>query len=395
MSFWRKISLLLLTALLLCAPAGCWSRREINEVAFVMALGLDFVPGGPYRVTVQVARAEAFSKEAGGSPREKGFEVYTAMGTTPAEAVRNLSRQLPRRLLLSHCRIILIDERLAVAGVEPVLDFFQRNHEFRETAWILVTRGEAHDLLKKEVNMQNIPAETISRLMKYSEETSRGHAVTIKDFLQNLITPGVDPVAASVEVLPGPAQGGKPKARLDGVAVFKGDRLVGWLDDKETRGFLWAVGEAGSGVIVVDAPGDRGKVAFEFLRARRKITPEIRDGRLMIRLEIDTEGILADLDNTRMASGRGITARELAGVIEGIEDNVEAAIKDEVRAALLKAQQEYLADIFGFGRAIRRRFPREWRTVAARWDEIYPFVEVQVEVDARLRESGFTRILRW
>lgn len=391
---WRKIILLLLTALLLCMPAGCWNRQEINELAFVMAVGLDRASGGePYRVTIQVAKPKAFTKEKGGSPQEKNFEVYTATGATPSEAVRNLSRQVPRRLLLSHCRMILISERLAAAGVEPVLDFFERSHEFRETVWVLVDRGEAHDLLKAEIDMENIPAETISHLIKNSGETSRGYNVIMKDFLKSINTPGADPVAASVEFLPGTVPGGKPKARLAGVAVFRRDRLAGWLDGQEARGFLWVVGKAKTGIIVLDAPGGQGKIAFQFLRARRKLTPEIRDDRFVIKLEVDTEGILADINVMEIASGHSMTEREQEALVKEVERRVEAAIKDEVQAALRKAQQEYQTDIFGFGQVIRRRFPQEWQMVAEQWYEIYPFVEVQIEVNAKLSASGLTRYL--
>lgn len=389
MSPWRKTILLFVIVLILYAPAGCWSRREINELTFVKAVGLDRKSsGGTYRVTIQVARVEAFTKEMGGKSQEKNFEVYTATGSTPAEAIGNLSQQLPRRLLLSDCRLIVISEKLATAGMKLVLDFFARNQEFRGTAWLLITRGEARDLLKEEVDMEKIPPQTIANVIKYGDETSRGYRVNLNDFLKSIYSPGVDPVAASVDVLPRAVPDGKPKVSLGGIAVFRGDRLVGWLDERETRGSLWVVGKARKGMIVVNAPGGQGKVTFEFLRAWRKLTPEIRDGSFVIKLKVDTEGVLAAFDGKGMAYGRVITEKELEAATGEVERGVEAAIRDEVRAALRKAQQEYRADIFGFGQAIHRRFPQKWQTAAKRWNEIYPTVKVQIEVDARLRASG-------
>lgn len=44
---------------------GCWSRKELNELALVMALGIDLVPEG-YAVTVQVMNPGETGNQVGG-----------------------------------------------------------------------------------------------------------------------------------------------------------------------------------------------------------------------------------------------------------------------------------------------------------------------------------------
>ncbi|MBS4031785.1 MAG: Ger(x)C family spore germination protein [Clostridiales bacterium] len=391
MSQKKKIIIMFLAALLLYLHAGCWSRREINELAFVMALGIDSLDGGKlYKVSVQTANTKTFAKEGSGSTEEKSFAVYTATGATPAEAVRNLSQQLPRRLLLSHCRLVLISENLAKSGVEPVLDFLQRNREVRETVWVLVAKGQADVLLEQEFDMEDIPADTLSRLIKLGEETSRGYAATKRDFLYKLTTARIDPVAASVEVLPDVAREGKPGVQLGGLAVFRADKLAGWLDAKETRGFLWVTGEAAAGSIVLDSPLVPGKVTFEFLRVQSRVTPQVRDGRVVILLDVETQGDLGDLAEPWVSRGQDNSGGGMEELIKEVERGVQETIEDEILAALHRVQREYKADIFGFGDAIHRRLPNEWRKIEERWDEIYPSLEIHIKVSANLRSSGQT-----
>lgn len=361
---------------------GCWSRREINELAFVTAIAVDQeAERGEYRITVQVAKPKMFAKEAqAGAGMEKKFELYTATGATPADAVRNLSQQVPRRLLFAHNRLVIFGEGVARSGVLPSLDYFEREGQLRFLAWVLVARGKAQELLKPEVDLENLPAESITRLIKYREEVSKAYASNMRNLLNALNAEGKSPVASRVDILPGVGKNVKPKARLTGAAAFKQDKLVGWLSEKETRGLLWITGQFKTGVITVDLPELGGKASFKAERSKSKITPELRDGRWFMTIEIKTEGDLGDQTCVKNVVE--------PGRIETMETRVAAVIKQDVLAALRKAQQEYKTDIFGFGQIISRRYPRDWRMIKGNWETIYPMVTVDVKVKTQIRRTG-------
>lgn len=88
--------------------------------------------------------------------------------------------------------------------------------------------------------------------------------VTLNDFLVRLTSKSSHPFATAIEVFSeekqeeqGGDKEGKMVLRLraGGTAVFKKDKLVGWLDNAETRGLLWVLGKVQSGILVVPAPG--------------------------------------------------------------------------------------------------------------------------------------------
>ncbi|MFZ5944672.1 MAG: Ger(x)C family spore germination C-terminal domain-containing protein [Bacillota bacterium] len=131
------------------------------------------------------------------------------------------------------------------------------------------------------------------------------------------------PVASLVEVS---GEGQEKTARLEGTAVFKQDKLVGFLNKEETRGLLWVLGQIKSGIIAVESPGGNGKVSLEIIRASSKITPEIKDNELSITVEIKEEGNLGDQmgtgDLTKAAAWNSLEKRQVA------------AIRNEIMAAL-------------------------------------------------------------
>jgi spore germination protein KC len=74
-------------------------------------------------------------------------------------------------------------------------------------------------------------------------------------------------------------------------------------------------------------------------------------------------------------------------MIAALEKEKAEVIKGEVMAALKKAQ-ELNADVFGFGEAIHQKYPKQWKDLESRWDEVFSDIEVEVVVDTKLDLTG-------
>lgn len=404
----RKKIILFFLLMVMLSPmltTGCWNRREINELAFVLASGVDRDPAtGKFIVTVQIAQpSELASAKEGKGGGTKPFEVYSATGQTVFDAVRNLAKQVPRRLMWSHSGMVIIGEQTARAGVLPLIDFFERDHDLRRTNWVIVSQGEAKKALEAAIDLETLPARSLSGLLKYRAGVSTSTAVPLNDFLKALGSKSAGPVASWLEIIPAGTveekmlaehpQGGKaekkgeeslkPKGRLVGTAVFKGDKLAGLLNEPETRGFNWIKGKVVSGIIVVDCPRKKdGKVGIEIIEASSKIKPGIEDNEPVMDVAIEMEGNLGDqtcTDDLSKPETVKLLEKELAGVITG-----------EARAVLSKTRQDYRSDILGFGEAVHKKFPRKWQEIKKHWDEIYPDLRVNVQAKAHIRRTGIT-----
>lgn len=109
----RRTVLLIVVLVLLITPlTGCWSRKELGDLAVAIGLGIDKTDKG-YRVTVQiVAPSLAAASSGGGTGGPPALAVATE-SVTIMEAVRKLTTMLPRKIYLSHLSILLLDEATA------------------------------------------------------------------------------------------------------------------------------------------------------------------------------------------------------------------------------------------------------------------------------------------
>lgn len=363
--------------------AGCWNRREIDTLGFVAAFGVDQREDGQVEVTVQVAKPKVTAGE-GGAGKEKPYETYSASGKTLFDAIRNLTKKSPRKMWFGHAQMVVIGEEMARRGVLPVMDFVARDHELRRTMWVLVARGTAKDILEADVDMETIPAKSIMRMITIRGATSMAQAARVNEFLKVLSSKHTSATVSVITVSrTEPKEGDKPtlEFHLEGSAVFKEGRLIGFLDATETRGMLWVTGKVRSGIITVPCPDDENeRVALEIIRARGEIEPRVDNGKVSFIIKIKEEGNLGE-----QTSPVDVT---IPAHMKELERRKVAVIEAEIGAALRKAQ-ELKADIFEFGEALHRRYPAVWRGLKEKWEgEGFPGISVALNIKAKLRKTG-------
>jgi len=385
----NKITALLFLVLLTGFLGGCWNRKEITEIAIVLGTGVDWTADGRIRLTVQIARPTAFvgGSEAGAGGREAPASwVVSAEGKTIEEAERYLAMKAPRDLYWGHSVILVFGEEMAKKGTDIARNFFQRDRQPRETMWMMVAKGEAKDFLETYSAL----AKTSAQAAGFLTRMKTCYAVQLREYAEMLASKGVQPVVTAVEVkeagvTPGLGQETKSPAykqvELDGVGVFKDDKLIGWLDAYETRGLLWLKGEVMKGVVTVPSPGERDKqVSIVIRRGKTQVVPVYDGEHLRFDVKVKVEG-----DMVEQQSRENLAKPEK---IRALENEVAADIKRRAAIVLEKAQWEYGADIFGFGDAFHRKYKKKWRELKDRWDEEFARAEVDIAVEAHIREIG-------
>jgi len=360
---------------------GCWNRRELNSLAILSGLAIDKAEDpSKIQITAQILKPGEIKAPSGGGGGggAKAYLNLTSTGDTFFEAIRGFTHEINRKVYLPHNQIIIFSQEAAKEGVRKHLDFIIRDHEPRLMVWILVSKGKAGEVLETKAELEKVPAIRISQLIEAQGATSETTVVKLHEFLPRLMSKTTAPVASLVEVS---GEGQEKTARLEGTAVFKQDKLAGFLNKEETRGLLWVLGQVKSGIIAVESPGGNGKASLEIIRASSKITPEIKDNELYITVEINEEGNLGDQMGTEDLT--------TPAAWTSLEKRQAAAIRKEIMAAIKKAQ-ELNTDIFGFGDAVHRKYPKVWKDIEKQWDEFFPDLEVKLIINAKLRRTGIT-----
>lgn len=386
----RKLFMLGILILVLAVNTGCWSRRELNELAIEVAMGFDKA-GDQYRITSQVVDPGEVAAKEGGTGRTPVI-TYQATADTPFEARRKMTTMSPRKIYSAHIRMVVIGEELARDGIENFLDFLSRNYEHRADFFIVVAKGtSAENVLKILTPLEQIPANELFDSLKTSERAwAPTSGVTIHDLISDLVSKGKHPVLTGLKVK-GSQEIGESKENVEkmdtptqlqytGLGVFKEDKLIGWLNETESKGYNYIMDNVKSTVGHISCPKG-GKAVLEVIRSKANMKGKVKKGKPEVDVEIRLEANVGeveckDLDLTKTKTINEMEARSA----EKIKEFAEKTIK--------KAQKKYKADIFGFGEAIHRADPKFWKQVEKNWDQEFPNLPVNVKVDFKIRRTG-------
>ena len=399
--------------------AGCWDRREINQLAMVSVGAVDIVPSdeGPmataaetklgtakprFRVTAEFYRPRGAATAAGEGSDDTGgrrVSVGVATGWTIAGAVEELDVKMPRHPYWAHQTASIIGEDLARHGTLELLDLWDRDPEIRRSTLVLLSRGPAGEIVTRAQSvLEKSLAEEILGISRVAPRSGYGAVPTVHSVLLDItgdtactvipfITLGPVPEPAE----PGPVpQGQEPKvwtpavmptARLTGAGVLYRDKLVGELSPRETRGVTWMRNKVPGAVVEVECPGSRSPVALEVTRSSAQVGVRVKKGALEGTVKVQLEGNVAEQGGDTDLS----TERALAS----LESRLAEAVRNEISEDLAKTKS-YGTDLAGFGPALHRANPALWRSMKARWPDEYRRLPVTIEVKARLRRTGLT-----
>ena len=374
-----KIATLLVLILQLLFATGCWDLLELNKRAIVVGLGFDSSPNeDKILISVQIIDPSNIKtpQTAGGGDGQP-YWIATNESTTVFEGMRAMTHVSSRKLFFPHNQIIIFGEDLAKKGIKDYLDLLMRDYEFRETNWIIVSEGKAQDILDTKTRVNNISAFFIRDLITGRKFSSQAMAINIKDLARKITSKSTAPIASYIYL---ENTGQEKRLNLSRTAVFDNNmNMVGTLNNYESRGLLWVLGEVKSGIIVVESPNGKGNYSLEILKAKSKIIPEFKDGKPTITVRVKESSNLGETSCLE-----DLTKPEAWELMDSLQNE---AIHQEISIALDKAQ-ELKADIFGFGEAFHKKYPRLWNEMEPNWQEIFSSLEVNIIVESKVRNPG-------
>lgn len=384
----KLVCLLLLLSLL----SGCWSRREITEVAFGGLMAIDWVDDA-YLVTLNILlppQPGGGSGAAAGGQRGGGGDgsVWTIQTQAASidEAIGRLDRISPRRVFLSHVRAVVFGEAMARRGIRPPLDALSRSVEIRPTLWVGVTPGLGGELLLARPTLELYPANgPLGYHDLIPRRGSLGPAQRLVQVVALLLEEGIDLSLPALHLtaadsnprpaLPQP----DPEVLIGGAALFKDDRLTGWLQPEEARGLLWANNTAQLGTVQTPCPEGEGWVVHRLRDSSARLRAELRGDALAVEIRI---AITTDINEVLCPHGPTSAAE-----LRRFEQALAAEVAREVQSALAK-MQEHGSDALGIGQALFRANPRAYRELAERWSEVFTELEVDLQIAASVRRVG-------
>lgn len=407
MSLRLAVAIALTAATLLCA--GCFGSHETDDVAYILVIGIDQTPDSNLRVTYQIATPHGAGGDASGASEKAGggqsWITNTIEARSPAETRMLLNSTMSRYPNVSHTTAFIFGEETARAGIGALLHYLVRTRDFRETLFLVVVRGTAEEYITR--NKPKLEANIGKYYETFINNNESGYFLRtdLHEFYTRLKITGSSPFTLYTGLnpktgennpagpktpeqvgepyLPGgiPRTGSENPPEFLGMAVFRGDRMVGTLDSDETRAVAILLGQFSRGFVGLTDPLQPQEYVTVNLRNGEtpKITAELNDGTAVFTAEVLIEGEL-----TGAASGINY---EMSPAKELLEAQVSQMLEGQM-ARMIRHTQEMGTDPVGFGFYLRAKFRTIDEAGKANMTDIYQRSEVRVKVITKIRRSG-------
>jgi spore germination protein KC len=406
----KKFFLLILSIFITITVSGCWDYTEYENMAQVISSGVDYnKETNEMTVTMQYIPSSRTSKgsgtESSGSVSMKNGIVNSVTDKTFYGAITKLQQVIMKKLFYGYQKVFVIGEDAAKYKMLDLIEFFDRTPSVRTTVDIVITSGKAEKVLSIDDPSGIVSiGDQLYEQINATGPTGTAYPVTMQDFSAMLAIGGLEATAprviSTVEKSQGPiAEGGtsgntrfddkmKGDLMISGTAAFKEDKLVGWLNDKESMGFGWITGKKMLAYKVSETSEDGNSediLYFRINKSKSKIKVDLINNMPVIHVNIKTT---ADLRKYYSKKGSEFfTPKEM----ERVEKKLSDSIQSDVEAALGKGQKQLESDIFGFGFEFFRKYPSLWKTKYEKeWPDIFPDIPVYVNVDSKIINTGTT-----
>ncbi|OCT13471.1 spore gernimation protein GerC [Paenibacillus pectinilyticus] len=384
-----KITIIVLVLLML---TGCWSRRELNELLIVLGVSVDW-EDGEYLVSFQVVNPGEISAQKRGGERPPST-LYQGRGKTMFEAARYLTAEAPRKVYMGHLQLFVIGESLARRGIKDFVDSSFRDNEMRMDFNIVVARGtKAENILKLYTPMEKLPSYSMQQSLQTSQKSwAPTVAITMDEVLNKLSGDGFELALTGIQMI-GDIEVGRRKEnveyfqppsryRYNGIAAFKEDKLIGWLNEDESKGYTDITDHLDSTSIEL-ACAKQEYIGIEVTSSDTKLKTKVINGIPEVTVSIRTESNIVDnpCKDVDLTDPKTITRLE-EGAREIMQSHTEATI---ARA------KKFKSDIVGFGSQLGKDHPAYWNSVKENWnDDMFLQTKVIYDIHLFIRQTGTT-----
>lgn len=397
-----------------CLLTGCWDRKELEQMSYATAIGLDIPEGVDLKekqavdVTFQFSNPKLNIKGATGQ-EDKGERNIITLTAPDFITAKNMANSfVTRQISFSHAKTIVVSEELAKSDM-----FFRfigsalKEREVRRETSIIVSEGKASEFIRKNkpemlirphkyyqfiidrsIETGLVPEATINRLFAITDgdadlflaisgsvsEKREGSSFKEEDQY----------IAGSV-----PKEGGNP-VQLIGSAVFKEGKMIGKLTGEETRVSLLLDNTSRIEDMFVSYTDPVEKNYKIAIRVKKKTATDIniklRKGPPKINVKVPLEIELLSVPS--MVDYGGDMKKQMIlkkWIAKEIEKNMIALVE--------KTQKVFKSEPFYWSLAVRPLFSTTKEYEEWDWtNKNYPYADINIDVQVDI--IGFGKQLK-
>lgn len=395
---------LLFICVLVTSLAGCWDQKELDQKAYVIAIGLDEAEQeGKVKVTYLIANPEVGSQQSGGGTNEPTQEIVSLIADDFISSRNTANAIVAREISYDLLQVMIVSEGLAEnPNFIRWIYSAAKDREIKRSAKLIVSKEKAEKfILTNKPQIETRPHKFYELMIERGQETgmipdtdlNSYYSITESDadlFLAIYATTEKDESQMKVsedDLMAGEvrAEGTTKNAQFIGSAVFKEGIMIGKITGEETRissllDNTWDTEDIMTNF--QDPFNETYRISARVSQKRNnKYMFKNKYGRPEIVIEVPLFiEILSDPSMINYAKNKG-------KVME-LQRFITKRIENKMSDYITRTQEEFKGDTFHLSVPIRRRFKTlpEFRDFD--WMKSYPETVVKVKVDIRFGEFG-------
>lgn len=372
----KKFVLLFIVAVNVFLLTGCWNYVEINGQINVSGIAVDIGRfGKKYHLSAEIITVSSKEKES------VSASVVETESDTVFEGIRNLMTITTKKLYFGHCKAFVISEKAAKNGIGEILDMTIRNHELRSEVDVVIAKsGEARQVLLTEGIANPIMAYKIYDLMETSPKAVGG-ALTTKAYkvFNSIQSDGMSTVIPALEIRDAED---KKVLKFAGVAVFDKDKLVGYLDERQTKYLSFLNDKIGRSGLLTFKASEKPDLFLSYELYKNDTKRKMRfDGEVpSVEITVNTSVIIGEAEIQADFS----KPEELEKARRLFEENMEKDLTELIYTAQAKLD----CDILGLGSQMEKSNPKMWEKYKDNWNQTFKKLKINVKCKAAITGSG-------
>ena len=350
-----------------CGRAALPYAREMGDMALLRTMGVDAAEGGGVEITASTGRRAAGLQGEGQPPL-----ILSAQGGSISAACLALQGLSDSYVFFGYVDQLLLGEGAALAGIQPVLDYFSRDVELGLGAQVWLIRGEEAGAAIGAGGESGVDGR-LSTLQTDSELGIAGITRTAGEVFSGLLEAGCAYLPA-LRVVEPEKTGGQTVLMEAGYGILREDRLVGYLDGEEARGLELLTGQAGEDVL--EAELSSGGVVARVTGGTVRWEP-VYQGNELERIQLYCL-VTAEL------------AEYAAPLEEGELDQLREILEERESLRLqrvLDQLRSWGTDCVGLASQVGRADPARWDETEENWEQLFPAVPLSLSVEVTVSRS--------
>lgn len=367
-SIFVKIFIVIIIFVFILAFSSSYSSLNLDNSAFVVAIGIDKSDTEKLKVTYQFVNIPSSSE---GSTSDAKIILDTIDCSSLSNSVNIMNAYLGKRLNLSHCKLIVFSEEFAKDGISDEIYSLLNDIQIRPTANIVVSKCDSKYYIENsKPSLENLVTKYYNIFPSSSEYTGYLYNATIGDFFNALkcntcqpytILGGLTSSASNdndtssystkdstIKSNNSPISGNRITENI-GLAVFKEDKLAGELTAMETMCFSILRKDSQSFLISVDNPEKENSTIDVYLNLSKKdVDINIINGSPYIKINAKFDGKIYSMsENSKYLN---------TDVLNFISSECSNYLESNLSSFLYKTSTEFNSDICGIGKYSLSKF---------------------------------------